>query len=74
MHMSKLCPPSCFSGPLPTCRRGGRSSTMRFGGTVHHHPLLASFNIRFALTGVPGLASQTAIPASAVHSMQVCME
>jgi len=47
---------------------------MRFGGTVHHHPLLASFNIRFALTGVPGLASQTAIPASAVHSMQVCME
>lgn len=47
---------------------------MRFGGTVHHHPLLASFNIRFALTGVPGLASQTAIPASAVHSMQVRLD
>ena len=47
---------------------------MRFGGAVHHHPLLASFNMRFALTGVPGLASQTTIPASAVHSMQVCLQ
>jgi len=38
---------------------------------VHHHPLLASVNLRYALTAVPGLASQTSIPASAVHSMQV---
>lgn len=38
---------------------------------MHHHPPLAAVNLRYALTGVPGLASQTAIPASAVHSMQV---
>ena len=38
---------------------------------MHHHPLLASVNLRYALTAVPGLASQTAIPARAVHSMQV---
>lgn len=38
---------------------------------MHHHPLLAAFNIRHALTGVPGLASQTAIPASGIHSMQL---
>lgn len=38
---------------------------------MHHHPLLASFNLRYALTAVPGLASQTSIPASGVHSMQV---
>lgn len=56
--------------PALACR-GGSSSTLRFGGTVHHHPLLASINLRHALTGVPGLASQTFIPASAVHSMQV---
>ena len=58
--------------PLPPpCRRGGSTSTLRFGGSVHHHPLLAAFNIRHALTGVPGLASQTAIPASGIHSMQL---
>lgn len=51
--------------------RGGSSSTMRFGGTVHHHPLLASVNLRHALTAVPGLARQTAIPSSAVQSMQL---
>ncbi|KAL4426389.1 hypothetical protein ABPG77_004683 [Micractinium sp. CCAP 211/92] len=51
--------------------RGGSTSTLRFGGTVHHHPLLASVNLRYALTAVPGLASQTPIPASGVHSMQL---
>lgn len=58
---------------LPVARSGGSTSTLRFGGTVHHHPLLASVNLRYALTAVPGLASQTPIPASGVHSMQVWM-
>jgi hypothetical protein len=63
-----------YPHPLPARahRRGGSCSTLRFGGSVHHHPLLASVNLRYALTAVPGLARQTAIPASAVHSMQVC--
>jgi hypothetical protein len=49
--------------------RGGASSALRFGGTVHHHPLLAAVSLRLALTAVPGLASQTAIPASGVQSL-----
>lgn len=51
--------------------RGGSSGTLRFGGTVHHHPLLESISLRAALTAVPGLADQTSIPASAVQWLQV---
>lgn len=51
--------------------RGGSSGALRFGGTVHHHPLLDSLSLRLALTAVPGLADQTAIPASGVQWLQV---
>ncbi len=52
--------------------RGGSSGTVHFGsGGVYHHPLLDSVNLRLALALVPGLASQTAIPASGVQWLQV---
>ncbi|GAB4817829.1 hypothetical protein N2152v2_004875 [Parachlorella kessleri] len=51
--------------------RGGSSGALRLGSNgVYHHPVLSSLHLRLALTAVPGLASQTAIPAAAIQWLQ----
>mgnify|MGYP001093765225 CR=1 FL=1 len=52
--------------------RGGSSGALHLGSSgVYHHPVLCSLNLRLALTAVPGLASQTVIPATAIQWLQV---
>jgi hypothetical protein len=51
--------------------RGGRDSTVRFGGVVHSHPTLAAFNLKASIAEVPGLTEQTDIPHCSIQQLKV---
>jgi hypothetical protein len=50
--------------------RGGSGGALRFGGIIHHHPILTAVDLRLALLDVPNLAEQAgSVPSCAVHAM-----
>lgn len=50
--------------------RGGSGGALRFGGIIHHHPILTTVDLRLALLEVPNLAEQAgSVPSCAVHAM-----
>ncbi len=50
--------------------RGGSGGALRFGGVLHHHPILTAVDLRSALLEVPNLAEQAGnVPLCAVHGM-----
>lgn len=52
--------------------RGGCGGALRFGGVLHHHPMLACVNLRAALGQVAGLAEQAGgVPSCRIHSMAI---
>lgn len=50
--------------------RGGSGGALRFGGIIHHHPILTTVDLRLALLEVPNLAEQAgSVPSCTVHAM-----
>lgn len=52
--------------------RGGSGGALRFGGIIHHHPILSCTDLRTALAAVPGLLAQAgSVPTCAIQSMSL---
>ena len=50
--------------------RGGSGGALRFGGVIHHHPLLTCIDLCSALAQIPGLSEQAGnVPSCSIHSM-----